>query len=150
MFAFIKLLKLLDPLGSWLDRFMKLSERNVQLHAEASAAIRRAVTETRIVLAACGRAALTVKKTESAARAWTEASNKIKAEAFARKDRKLHKLADECMDFSGKLADPQLKKAILKTKVEKLFIRTKRKGLYARRYAMARSRAQRARMDRRN
>lgn len=117
----IAILKILEPLGAWLDRLIRLSERNVQLHAEASAAVRRAVTETRIVLAACGRAALTVKKTEAAARAWTEASNKLKAEAFTRKDRKLHKLADECMDFSSKLADPKLKKAILRKELENVF-----------------------------
>ena len=144
----IPIIKLLEPLGAWLDRFIKLSERNVQLHTEASAAIRRAVIETRIVLAACGRAAPTSKKVESAARAWTEASNKIKAEAFVRKDRKLHKLADECMDFASKLTGSVLQKEILLTEVESIFRKGKRKGMYARREVMTRGIARHARLGR--
>jgi hypothetical protein len=105
-------IEIIKEIGAWIDRLNNRSERYLSLHTETSAALRLAVTETRIFLANSPAKSNFKNKLADLARTWTDVSTKVQTLAHASKSDDLRSLASDCMKLAEMCASLDVPEAI--------------------------------------
>ena len=112
------MIEIIKEIGAWLDRLNNKSEHQLILHTEASAALRKAVTETRIFLSDLPTKNLYKKAIADLARTWTDVSTKVQTLAYASDSDELRSLASDCMKLAEKCASLEVPEV---AQVDKIF-----------------------------
>ena len=98
-------MSILSDIGKVAETLLARADKSSTIHGEASAAIRKAVTETRIYGGDATKAGKTDRTRESdLARLWSDASAKAQAHARQSHSDEIRQIADDCMTLADRFA----------------------------------------------